>query len=47
LAALACTLGGREGRTLFVCTTNVFSGAPVPISAIMTTEVAVPRAGLP
>ena len=41
----ACMLGGEDGRTLFICTSDLASDEPV--GRIETVQVAVPRAGFP
>lgn len=48
--AVACMLGGAEGRTLFVCTTQAIvpqKAVTLRSSRIEMTEVAVPGAGWP
>lgn len=49
LEAYACALGGRDGRTLLICANPDFTGADGPgaEALLLTTEVAVGRAGLP
>jgi sugar lactone lactonase YvrE len=48
--AFACMLGGNDGRTLFACVAPSFApeqAAAHHQASVITTEVAVPRAGLP
>jgi sugar lactone lactonase YvrE len=50
LGAFACMLGGADGRTLFVCVAPTFHEAEAAANhraAIWTTNVDIPRAGLP
>ena len=46
----ACALGGDDGRTLLLCCAPDFyehTRAPVREAVLVTTDVAVPHAGLP
>lgn len=48
--AFACTLGGDDGRTLFVCTYSAAASmdpAGPPVGRIVATRVAVPSGGSP
>jgi len=50
LGVFACMLGGEDGRTLFACVAPTFHEAEASANhraAIWTTQVDVPRAGLP
>ncbi len=50
MSVFACMLGGIDGRTLFACVAPTFHEAEASANhraAIWTTEVDVPRAGLP
>lgn len=50
MGVFACTLGGDAGRTLLMCCAPDFSEhtrAPVREAVLVSTEVAVPHAGLP
>jgi sugar lactone lactonase YvrE len=46
-SCFACTLGGEDGRTLFMMTAASPTASEQRTGRIVVTEVAVPRAGLP
>jgi hypothetical protein len=50
MGVYACALGGDDGRELLLCCAPDFyehTRAPVREAVLVTTEVAVPHAGLP